>query len=71
MKRISSVKQLIDVLGGPTATGNVLGTTPQNIVNWRAVGKIPARFHMLHRKRLKARGYQLADACWSYVEATK
>ena len=69
--RIGSVKQLVDDLGGPKAAGEILGTTPQNIVNWRAAGKIPARFHMLHRKRLSTRGYIASDSCWAFVEAAE
>jgi hypothetical protein len=65
---INSVAELIQVIGGPKATSVLLGTTPQNVVNWRATGKIPARFHLVHRKALEANGYRVADTCWGFLE---
>ena len=68
---ITSVKELVDEIGGPKAAGELLSTTPQNIVNWRAAGKIPARFYIVHRKVLSARGLRVADSCWGFLEAAE
>lgn len=65
------MEDLIKAAGGPKATGEILGTTPQNIVNWRTAGKIPARFHLVHRKALQARGFRVADSCWGFLEAAE
>lgn len=65
---IHSVADLIEHLGGPKAAGDALGTTPQNVVNWRAAKRIPARFHILHRARLSARGIQAPESLWGFVQ---
>lgn len=64
--KVTSVKELVTKLGGPTAASKVLGTTPQNVVNWRTVGKIPPRFHLVHRKLLAPHGLQVDDTCWGF-----
>ena len=68
--QIATVADLIKVFGGPKATAELLGTTPQNVVNWRAAGKIPARFHKLHRSKLAATRKRLSvsDGLWNFVE---
>lgn len=68
---IETVAGLIVALGGPKATADVLGTTPQNVVNWRAAGKIPATLYKRHRQKLHARRLTVADGVWGFAEAAE
>jgi hypothetical protein len=68
---IATVAELIKVFGGPKATADLLGTTPQNVVNWKAAGKIPARLHKLHRGKLAATRLSISDGLWNFVEAAE
>lgn len=65
---IASVRDLVEALGGPKSAGEVLGTTPQNVVNWRLAGKIPARFHIVHSERLAERGISVPPSLWGFVQ---
>lgn len=67
--KVNSVTELVAKLGGPKAASIVLETTPQNVVNWKASGKIPARLHLVHKQRLVAAGIRAADACWGFEVA--
>jgi hypothetical protein len=65
--KVTSVTELVTQLGGPKAASKVLGTTPQNVVNWKAKGKIPARLHIVHRQRLASHNVRADDTCWGFV----
>lgn len=68
-KEISSVAELVIELGGPTKAADVLGgATPQKVVNWRASGKLPARFHIMHSKQLAERGLSAPPSLWGLIE---
>lgn len=70
---IDTVADLIKEFGGPKATADVLGTTPQNVVNWRASGKIPATLYKAHRQKLSAvlRRIKVSDDLWNFAEAAE
>ena len=57
---------LVERLGGPTAAGKVLGTSPQSVVNWRN-NRIPARFYKVHKARLATLGIEASDQLWDFV----
>ncbi len=67
MQRVESVSELIEQLGGVSATGRVLGTTPQNVVNWRTAGKIPAKFFKAHKAKLRAARIRAPDELWDFI----
>ena len=66
--RVASVRDLVKALGGPKKAGDLLGTTPQSIVNWRSAGKMPARFYLVHKQRLYEHGYDVPDYLWNLTE---
>jgi hypothetical protein len=67
MPQIASVEKLIEELGGPSATAKLLGTSPQNVVNWRNAKKIPARFHRAHKAKLRERRITVSDDLWGFL----
>lgn len=68
-KMIASVAELVVELGGPKKAAEILGgATPQKIVNWRASGRLPARFHIMHGRQLAERGISAPPSLWGLVE---
>lgn len=68
-KVIASVAELVTELGGPKRASEVLGgATPQKVVNWRASGKLPARFHLLHGMQLAELGISAPPSLWGLIE---
>lgn len=53
---ITSIDQLIDVLGGPSAIGEWLGITQEAVSNWKARRSIPPGWHFKLAKAARARG---------------
>jgi len=45
-KRIETVAQLVDALGGTTAVANWLDVVPSTISNWKEHGQIPPGWHL-------------------------
>jgi hypothetical protein len=67
-KVVASVAELVAELGGPKKTADLLGATPQKVVNWRAAGTLPTRFHIVHSKHLAERGIFAPPSLWGLVE---
>ena len=68
-KVVASITELVNELGGPSKAASVLGSaTPQKIVNWRATGRIPARFYILHGRQLEAHGLRAPPSLWGLLE---
>lgn len=62
--QIRSVAELVEKIGGLSATARLLKTSPQNVLNWRGRDKLPSHL-MLQQKRILARcGYALPDRMW-------
>lgn len=70
-KTVATVRDLIDLLGGPSATALVLGTTPQAVVNWRTRGQLPTKRHFVHREILKRRSIIAPPSLWGFAEAAE
>lgn len=68
-KTVETVQELIDFFGGPNATGAVLKTTPQAVINWRTRGQLPTKLHFVHRNILKQKGVNAPSSLWGFVEA--
>jgi hypothetical protein len=62
-KTISTVDELIDTLGGPTAIARWLGIKQSAVSNWRLPTRpgIPAGWHLRLYREAKARGFEIAD----------
>jgi len=66
---IKTLPELIARFGGVKNVSIVLRTTPQNVVNWRAKGRIPATFYKVHRRWLEAatnRQIKVSDDLWAF-----
>lgn len=62
--RVQTVRQLIDLLGTARDAALVLGTSQQNVANWRNAGSIPPRYFLVHQKSLRARGIEAPRHLW-------
>jgi hypothetical protein len=63
-RSVSTVRELVQALGGPKAASDFLESTPQKVVNWRAENRMPARFFLAHRSKLKSKGIKAPEALW-------
>jgi hypothetical protein len=65
---VKTIPELISRFGGLKNISIVLRTTPQNVVNWRAKGRIPANFYKVHRRWLEATNRQIkvSDDLWGF-----
>ena len=61
---VSTIKELIEKLGGPSKAAEILGATPQRVVNWRNRGKITPELFMQNQGELKARGIKAPPSFW-------
>jgi hypothetical protein len=70
---VKTIPDLIAHFGGPARTALVLRTTPQNIVNWRTAGRIPAIYYKAHRKQLGAanRHLKVSDDIWGFLDTAQ
>lgn len=66
MKRseVTTVDDLVKALGGLTKAATTLNTTPQNVWNWKAAGKLPTDKYLDQKKLLLAHGIKAADRLW-------
>lgn len=51
---IDTVEKLVEALGGNRATSAVCGVGDPAVCNWKANGRIPARYYLALTKALKA-----------------
>ncbi len=67
-KEITTVPQVIKALGGPTATGRIVGKSPQSANNWRLANKFPAKTFPAMTSALAERGYSAPPSLWRIIE---
>ncbi len=68
-RALTSASEVIDALGGTTATSRITGRkglTP--VYNWRATGRLPADTFLVLQAKLAERGYTAPPALWGIVE---
>ena len=62
---VTTIKQLVTKLGGPTKAAEILGVKgPQRVVNWQRRGKITPDLFMKHKAVLDERGIQAPASFW-------
>lgn len=62
---VSTIRELIEVLGGPTKTGELLGgVSTQVVVNWRNRGRITPSLYVHNQAKLKERGIVAPPELW-------
>jgi len=64
-KKITSVSELIETLGGPTKAGKVLGGASTQLTwNWAQRGKLPTERYLEQKAILDGLGIQVPDTFW-------
>lgn len=71
MRELATVAEVIDALGGPTATGRLVGRSPQSVVNWRASGKLPADTFLILQAELRDREILAPPSIWGIREPSE
>jgi hypothetical protein len=66
--RITSVREAIEILGGPTAVGRMVGRSPQSAVNWRAADRFPANTFLVIKGELAKRKIEAPASLWDMKE---
>lgn len=61
---LTTAGQVIDKLGGTTATARLTDRLPQHVSNWRATGRLPADTFLILSKELEALGVTAPAEIW-------
>jgi len=61
---VETIGELIERLGGPSKAAEILGATPQRVVNWRNRGRITPALFLHNQERLKERGLKAPPEFW-------
>lgn len=69
IRKLSTVDEVIDALGGTAAVARLTGGRMQAVSNWRDRGGFPPRTHLLFSQELKAIGCEAPPALWRMKEA--
>lgn len=67
-KNLGTSSEVIDALGGTSATARLTGRKPQHVTNWRASGRLPADTFLIVKKELKAIGHDAPPSLWGIKE---
>ena len=65
---LTTVAEVIEQLGGPTAVGRIAGRSAQSVVNWRAAEKFPADTFLILDAALKQRDLSAPPSLWGMLE---
>lgn len=65
---LETVAAIVEELGGPTATGKIVGRSAQSAWNWRAANKLPADTFLVLQAELRERGKTAPPSLWGIVE---
>jgi DNA-binding transcriptional regulator YdaS (Cro superfamily) len=68
LDEITSVAEVVDVLGGPHAASRLLGTSPQVISNWKRRRSLPPDRYLVMLAALNARGLTAPPSLWGIAE---
>jgi hypothetical protein len=66
MRKLTTARQVVDVLGGHEAVCKLTGAESKAVYHWTGQSKMfPARLHALMLRALKKRGAQAPDWLWN------
>jgi hypothetical protein len=71
LRRISSAREAVDVLGGHSAVCDLTGATLKAAYHWTNAGMFPARAYDVMKKALKRRGYHEPPRLWNQIGAVE
>lgn len=61
---LTTAGDIIKALGGPTAVARLTGKRPQNVVNWRAAGRLPPDTFLIIGDALAKQGKEAPASLW-------
>jgi hypothetical protein len=64
MRSLKTVDEVIDALGGTTATARLTGRTLSAVSNWRSTKRLPADLFLMLSKALDERGAMAPPSLW-------
>lgn len=67
--RCHTASEVIDAMGGTGKMAEWLGSTPQNVSNWRRQNRLPAKTFIALSDELARRGYSATADLWGMAEA--
>lgn len=70
-KRLISVAEVIDALGGPTETGRITGDTVQAVVMWRVRGNFAPATYVAITSALAKIGKTAPPSLWNMRESAR
>lgn len=65
-RHITTIVDVIDVLGGREATANLTGRTPNAVTNWRAFGEFPPSTYLVIGDALRKLGFSASVGLWGF-----
>lgn len=68
MQVLKRAVDVVDALGGPSATARLVGTTPSNVWAWKKLEKIPSKYHPRVLRLLRERNYTAPLSLFGLVE---
>jgi hypothetical protein len=71
VRRLHSVRQVIDELGGNTAVAKMLGYSSHRVAMWLSKGNFPSNTYIVFKIALSRRKASAPDSLWRMVERTK
>lgn len=68
MEQLKTVDEVIDALGGTTATARIALRSPQSVTNWRNAHKLPCGTFLRLNRALEALGKTAPAELWGMEE---
>jgi hypothetical protein len=65
---LKTANEVMDALGGNEGVMELTGRKQTAVLNWRASGKFPAKFHLLMTQALAHRGLRAPASLWGVPE---
>lgn len=67
---LQTATEVIDALGGTSATARLTHRKPQHVTNWRSSGRLPADTFLILSRALEQRGKFARPQLWGIAEPT-
>ena len=68
---LTTLSEVIDALGGPSAVAKLTGTKLPAVSNWQQFGRFPAKTYLVMSNALKLHGKVASSALWGMKEAAE
>jgi hypothetical protein len=71
MKRVSSPKEAIEILGGIQATADLTKRKYGAVCNWNGFDRFPKNTYLILKSALQDRGFEAPDSLWGMLAPEK